>query len=310
MNVLVIGEFSETVRGRIAACFPAGWTVRVTGPEEAGAFLGEAEAVIPEHVRVDGAFLDRAPRLKMVQTGAGYDNVDVAACTGRGVWVCNAAGVNASAVAEHVMALMLSWYRNIPLLDRYMKGGGTGVPDYAGGELVGRTVGIVGLGHIGRRVAGYCGALGMRVLGWSRRGDAPPCGEAADLDRIWAESDVVTLHVPLNADTFHLVDRGVLERMRREALLINTARGGVVCEADLTQALARRQIAGACLDVYEEEPLPAESPLRRLPNVILTPHTAGYPDGARFHAGRYRFFAENIRRQAEGLTPENPVNDV
>ena len=305
MKVAVIGSFPAETRVRIRACFPADWELCVGPAEET--FLGDADAVIPEHVRVDGNFLDRAPRLRMVQTGAGYDNVDLAECTSRGVLVCNAAGVNAAAVAEHTMAMLLCWYKNLLPLDRSLREGGE-LPDYAGAELAGKTVGVVGLGAIGKKVARYCGAFDMRVLGYSRRPAALPGVELVDLDTLYRESDVVTLHVPLTGETRHLVGQAAFGKMKREALLINTSRGAVVDEVQLITALREHTIGGACLDVFEEEPLPADSPLRTLPNVILTPHTAGLPDGVRFHEKRYRFFARNIARAFAGETPEHLRN--
>lgn len=305
MKVAVIGGFPAATRARIRACFPADWELCIGPVEEA--FLREADAVIPEHVRVDGAFLDRAPKLRMVQTGAGYDNVDLAECARRGILVCNAAGVNAAAVAEHTMAMLLCWYKNLLPLERSLRDGGE-VPDYAGAELAGKTVGVVGLGAIGRKVARYCDAFGMRVLGYSRHPVELPGVEPVDLGTLYRESDVVTLHVPLTGETRHLVGKEAFAKMKPGALLINTSRGAVVDEARLIAALREHTIGGACLDVFEEEPLPAGSPLRTLPNVLLTPHTAGLPDGVKFHEKRYRFFARNIARAFAGETPENLRN--
>lgn len=305
MKVAVIGSFPAETEKRMRACFPAEWELCIGSVEEA--FLREADAVIPEHVRVDRAFLARAPKLRMVQTGAGYDNVDLAECARRGILVCNAAGVNAAAVAEHTMAMLLCWYKNIVPLDRSLREGGE-MPDYTGSELAGKTVGVVGLGAIGRKVARYCAAFDMRVLGWSRRPPELPGVEPVNLDTLYRESDVVTLHVPLNGDTRRMVGQEAFARMKPGALLINTSRGGVVDEAQLIAALREHTIGGACLDVFEEEPLPDDSPLRTLPNVLLTPHTAGLPDGVKFHEKRYRFFARNIARAFVGETPENLRN--
>lgn len=279
-------------------------------PEEAPERLTRAEAMIPEHVRVDGAFLERAPRLRLVQTGAGYDHVDLAACTRRGVWVCNAPGINAAAVAEHTMAL-LAFYKNVPYLDSFMKQGREerGLC-YAGGGLAGKTVGVVGTGHIGARVAACCRTFGMEVLGYSRRNRGGPGIEPAGLEELLRRRDEVSLHVSLTEQTRGLIGAGELARMKPTAVLINTTRGGVVDKGALVDALKGGQIAGACLDVYEQEPLPAASPLRGLKNVILTPHTAGLPDGIRFDAERYRFFAENIRRVQDGQVPEHALNTV
>ena len=118
----------------------------------------------------------------------------------------------------------------------------------------------------------------------------------------------VTVHLPLTDETRHLIGREAFARMKADSLFVNTARGGIVSERDLIEALETRQIGGACLDVFEEEPLSADSPLRRLPNVILTPHTAGLPDGVKFHAKRYAFFARNIEKTLSGLEPEHALN--
>ena len=309
MKVLIAGAVEDCAKDRLAACFPADWTVRVTGPEVPAEALCDADALIPEHLRVDAALLDKAPKLRFVQTGAGYDNVDLAACTARGVQVCSAPGVNANAVAEHVMAFLLCWYKNLLYLDGFMKSGrSAGELRYTGAELSGKTIGLVGLGHVGRAVAAYCRAFDMRVLGCSPRPFELDGVEPRDLDSLLRESDIVSLHLPLKDDTRHLIDARVLESMKPDALLINTSRGAVVDEAALAEALRAGRIGGACLDVYEDEPLPEDSPLRRLPNVILTPHTAGFPDGVQFHKKRYAFFAQNIRRFFEGGIPEGRRN--
>lgn len=311
MHVVVVGDFPPDVRERIRAAFPCRWEIHIVTKNEVWDFLQKADVIIPEHFTVDDHVLDQAPGLVMIQTGSGFDNVDVAACTKRGIRVCNAAGVNAAAVAEHVMALMLGWYKNLPYLDRFMKEHrDQGELCYSGSELFGKTIGIIGLGRIGQRVAGYCRAFGMRIMAAEHGNPAPPYVERVEVDQLYAQSSVITVHVPLNASTYHMIDGEAFGKMRNDALFINTARGAVVKEADLIQALEEGKIAGACLDVYEQEPLAVHSPLRDLPNVILTPHTAGLPDGVRFHAGRYHFFADNIGRVENGMIPENALNDV
>ena len=307
MNLVIIGRFPADTAARIRGFFPPDWKVALTGPD--GPCLRDAEALIPEHLPVSAAFLDRAPKLRIIQTGAGSDNVDLAECTRRGILVCSAAGVNAAAVAEHTMALILGWFKNIVYLDTFLKSRRDSRElCYSGGELLGKTAGIIGLGAIGQRVAALCQAFGMNVLGYSRH---PKCIQGVEnvrLEELLERSDVVSLHVPATPETRHLMDRQAFQRMKPSAVLVNTARGSVVHEADLIEALCRRQIAGACLDVYEEEPLPQDSLLRALPNVLLTPHTAGYPDGVKLHAGRYSFFAGNLQRAWRGELPENLLN--
>lgn len=309
MNLLIIGDYPVATQARMRAAFPAEWQITIAAPDACASHLADAEAVIPEHVLVDDAFLAQAPRLRFVQVGAGYDNVDLAACTRRGVQVCNATGLNADAVAEHVMALLLCHYKNICSLNQFMHTGCSApLPDYHGGELSGRTLGLVGLGHIGRAVAVRAQAFGLRVLGWSYRPIDVPGVEFVLLSQLFAESDIVSLHVPLKANTRHLIDDAALAQMKPGALLINTARGGLIDEAALARALQRGTLSGACLDVFAEEPLPADSPLRQLDNVILTPHTAGYPDGPKFHAKRIAYFAANIQRWLAGDEPQGKLN--
>lgn len=309
MNLLIIGDYPVATQARMRAAFPAEWQLTIAAPDACAPHLADAEAVIPEHVLVDDAFLAQAPRLRFVQVGAGYDNVDLAACSRRGVQVCNAAGLNADAVAEHVLALLLCHYKNICRLDRFMHAGGTSpLPDYRGGELAGRTLGLVGLGHIGRAVAARAQAFGLRLLGWSYRPIQVPGVTPVPLSQLFAESDIVSLHVPLTDDTRQLIDAAALAQMKPTSLLINTARGGLVEEQALVHALQHGTLGGACLDVFADEPLPAESPLRALDNVILTPHTAGYPDGPKFHEKRSAFFAANIQRWLKGDEPQGKLN--
>ena len=254
MHLLIIGDYPVATRARMRVVFPAEWQLTIAAPDACAPHLADAEAVIPEHVLVDDAFLAQAPRLRFVQVGAGYDNVDLAACSRRGVQVCNSAGLNADAVAVRAQA------------------------------------------------------FGLRVLGWSYRPIEIPGVAPVSLSQLFAESDIVSLHVPLKANTRHLIDDVALAQMKPGALLINTARGGLIDEAALVRALQRGTISGACLDVFAEEPLPAESSLRQLDNVILTPHTAGYPDGPKFHAKRIAYFAANIQRWLAGDEPQGKLN--
>jgi D-3-phosphoglycerate dehydrogenase len=290
--------------------FPKDWTVDIVTPEDAAAFLRDADVVIPEHIRVDSAFLDKAPNLKLVQTGAGYDNVDVEECTRRGIWAANAAGVNAAAVAEHVLAFILAWFKNIPCLDGFMKSKEDEARlFYTGSELEGKTIGVFGVGAVGKKVARYCNALNMRVIGHNRRPiETEEKIEMVTKETLYRESDVLTLHIPLNDQTRYIIDASVFKAMKDTAVLINTSRGPIVRERELIEALKNKTIAGACLDVFDKEPLSLDSPLRDLKNVLLTPHTAGMPDGLKFHKKRYRFFLDNITAVMEGKAPDSALN--
>lgn len=310
MKIVIVGEFSQISRRQIRSVFPTDWQLAFVTPDEVGAEIGDAEVIIPEHVVIDGPFLKRAQHLKLVQTGAGYDNVDIEACTAGGVFVANAAGINAAAVAEHVLGFILCWYKKLIMLDGIMKAGAYGV-DYGGAELAGKVVGIIGLGNIGRQVGRYARALGMQVLGYDiRPPDTDTLVEAVDFKTLLKRSDVVTLHIFLNSQSHHLISRVELEMMKPAALLINTSRGPVVDESALIEALRSKKIGGACLDVFETEPLPADSSLRKLDNVILSPHTAGMPDGLKFHKKRYEYFVENIKRVSAKRAPLNALNRI
>jgi D-3-phosphoglycerate dehydrogenase len=310
MKIVIIGYFTEYSRSCITPQFPKDWTIDIVTPENAATSLHDADVVIPEHIRVDSVFLNKAPNLKLVQTGAGYDNVDIEECTRRGIWAANAAGINAVAVAEHVLAFILAWFKNIPYLDEFMKSKEDETRlFYTGSELAGKTIGIFGTGAIGKNVARYCNALNMRVIGHNRR----PIGtegkiEMVTKDTLYRESDILTVHLPLNDQTRHIIDASVFKAMKDTAILINTSRGPIVHEQELIEALKNKTIAGACLDVFDKEPLSLNSPLRDLKNVLLTPHTAGMPDGLKFHKTRYRFFLDNIMAIIEGKAPASALN--
>ena len=309
MKVVIIGLFPDTAKDRIRRSFPCAWDVRIVVPEEAEQELTDADVLIPEHIRIDDEILRKAPKLKLVQTGAGYDNVDLHACTMHGVQVCNAAGVNANAVAEHVLAFILCWYKNIAKLDKALKtGSDEGGFSYCGAELTGKTIGLVGFGHVGKKVAKYCNAFHMNVLVYSHRPIEAAGIEQRDLDSLVRDSDIVSLHVPLTEQTRHMINADVLAKMKSDAVLINTSRGGVVDEPQLLHALQKGQIGGACLDVFEDEPLRPDHPFRSLENVILTPHTAGLPDGVKYHRKRYDFFVRNIKRVMNNEIPDCRIN--
>ena len=314
MKILLVGYFTDTAKLNVARCFPENWDIVIVPPgKEMLQHIENCQIIIPEHIKVDRSLLSIAKKLKLVQTGAGFDNVDIDACTQRGIWVANAAGVNARAVAEHVMALLLSYYKNIPFLDSFMKNRlAESQLDYTGSELQGKTIGIIGLGAIGKKVAEFCRVFDMNVLAYARNAAQQSDGlvKMADFDTLVSASDIISVHLSLNQQTKQLIDKAVFKKMKNTALFINTARGGIVNERDLIAALKNRDIAGACLDVFEAEPLPADSELRNLGNVILTPHTAGMPDGRKFHKKRYNFFVNNIKRIENGEEPESKLNHL
>jgi D-3-phosphoglycerate dehydrogenase / 2-oxoglutarate reductase len=244
--------------------------------------MTSARDEVPDQYKGTSALIQRCPELLVISTsGAGYDPVDVAACTAAGVLVVNQSGANAEAVAEHVVAMMLSLSKNIPQTDRSLRTQrGVDREAFKGRNAQGRTVGIIGLGEVGRRVARICGrGLEMQVLAYDpyiTQADFQARGAmAVSLDELLAQADYVTIHCPYNADTKGLIGRRELALMQPEAYLITTARGGIVDEDALADALVAGQLAGAGIDVWNVEPPPLDHRLLTFDNVIATYHTAG-----------------------------------
>jgi phosphoglycerate dehydrogenase-like enzyme len=314
VKILIVGYFTKISKENIIGYFPADWNVVMVSPgSEMLQHIENCHVIIPEHINVDSELLSIAKNLKLVQTGAGFDNIDINACTRFGVWAANAAGINAQAVAEHVMAMMLSYYKNISFLNDFMKNRMDEKQlDYTGSELKDKTIGIIGFGAVGKKLAVFCKAFEMKVLAYSRSGVIPSGSfvKMTNFEDIIQVSDIVSVHTALNQQTKHIIDQAVFKKMKKSALFINTARGGIVNEKDLIEALRNKDISGACLDVFESEPLSFDSELRDFSNVILTPHTAGMPDGFKFHKKRYDFFIDNIKRVENGEEPKNKLNQL
>jgi glyoxylate reductase len=227
--------------------------------------------------RIDADLLAVSPRLRVVSSySVGLDHIDLAAATARGIPVGFTPGVLTETTAELALGLLLATARRIVEADRQVRSGGwTRAWDPAGllgRDLHGATLGVIGLGAIGRAVATRASALGLRVLGWSRTRRELPGVEFASLDALLERSDFVSVHVALTPGTRGLLGAAALARMRRGAILVNTARGGIVDEDALADALRSGRLGGAALDVFAREPLPAGSPLLDVPNLILTPH--------------------------------------
>lgn len=264
------------------------------------AFLDGCPAAIVGLERVDETLLAQCPTLRFIaKYGVGLDNIDLDACARHGVRVGWRAGVNAAAVAELALAMAIGFRRNLFREARNMtagiwhKDGGFGLAE--------TTVGIIGLGHVGRCFAGLLRGMGARVLANDIVDIADCCAtagiEAASLDRLLAEADIVSLHVPLTAQTRNMVDAAFLRRMRCDAVLINTARGQVVDPDDLLQALQAGIIGGAALDVFDSEP-PDRPGLLAHPAVVATPHVAGNSNEAVIAMGRAALAALDEMRAA------------
>lgn len=282
-----------------------------TGPDAMRALCREAEAVIVRQKLPDD-LLDHAPRLlAAVRHGVGVDLIPVEACTAHGVLVANVPGANADAVAEFLVAQMLAVARHVEAMHAEHLARGWGAArarSEAATELRGKTLGILGVGAIGSRLAEIA-ALGfrMRVLGYRRNpAGLPPHVTYADLPDLFAESDYVALACPLTPETRGIVSAPLLARMKPTAWLLNVARGPVVDEAALLDALRARRIGGAALDVYWQQPLAADHPLRSLDNVLLTPHTAGLTRESVVEMSRVA--AEEVVRILRGERPKNFIN--
>jgi glyoxylate reductase len=319
----------------------AGWTVYVTRriPEEALRLLRQRadvrlwdceEPPVPRDVllreaesadgilsllteRIDEEVLAAATRLRVVSNMAvGYDNVDVPACTRRGVAVCNTPDVLTETTADLAFALLLATARRLVEAERYIRAGrwSTWSPlQLVGQDVHGRTIGIVGAGRIGTAVARRALGFGMRIL-YAARGAKPELdalgAERRDLDSLLREADFVTLHVPLTEQTRHLIGRRELRRMKPSAVLINTARGPVVDEAALVQALREGWIWAAGLDVFEHEPIGPDHPLLALPNVVALPHVGSASVATRTRMATLA--AENLLAVLDGRRPPHVVN--
>jgi (S)-sulfolactate dehydrogenase len=248
----------------------------------AAALAGARALIVRNRTKVDAELIAHAPRLEAVgRLGVGLDNIDLAACKARGIAVYPATGANDVAVVEYAIGAMLTLLRGAFSATGAVIAGEWPRTKLLGREACGKQLGIVGFGAIGRKVGAAASALGMRVVAhdpYVPPGDKAWTEVAAlDLDTLLRESDVVTLHVPLTADTKNLLDRARIARMKRGAILINVARGGVLDEAAVADALRSGALGGAALDVFEHEPLSKERgrDFAGCPNLILTPHIGG-----------------------------------
>lgn len=274
--------------------------------------VSAAKDELPRHWFVDEALLARCPALLCASSGgAGYDTVDVAACTRAGVAVVNQAGANAVSVAEHAFGLMLAVSRRIAESDRRLRGErGYAREDLMGREISGKVLGLVGLGHIGTQAARIARGFDMTVLASDPLLDpaeiAARGATAVDLDTLLGASDVVSLHCPRQRDTLNLMGAREFSLMKRGAIFVSTARGGIHDEAALYEALRCDHLGGAGLDVWQTEPPPLDAPLLTLPNVVATFHTGGVSHEARRNVAAMA--ADQIVTLLSGRRPPRLVN--
>ena len=281
-------------------------------PEELLKIIPEYDALmIRSGTQVTQTVIEAGTKLKIIgRAGVGVDNVDVAAATKKGVVVVNSPEGNTIAAAEHAIALMMSLSRHVPQANESIKAGKWERKKFTGVEVYKKTLGVVGLGKIGSHVASVGQALGMKILAYDpfisqERADQLGC-RLVDLDLLFSESDYITLHIPRTKDTENLIDAATLDKMKPTARLVNCARGGIINEADLAEALKAGKIAGAAVDVFASEPL-GESPLCEIDNnLILTPHLGASTAEAQTNVAVD--VAEQIRDVLLGLPARSAVN--
>lgn len=291
-----------------------GYTVEL-GYDLDDAALGEQlegvhALIVRSATTVTEAHLDNAPELRIIaRAGIGVDNVDIDAATERGIQVVNAPTGGVQAVAEHTLALAFALVRDLPATDRSTRVGAWPKAGYAGGELTGKTLGIIGLGRIGTAVAKRAMTLGLEVIAYD------PFVAAGELEGLDVElaplkvcldrGDIVTIHTPLTDETRGMFDEGLLRHLEG-GYLINCARGGIVDEVALAKLLAAGHLEGAALDVFEDEPLSADHPLCEQDRAILTPHIAGSSERAQRTIARS--VASQVIAALEGASVDHPVN--
>ena len=280
--------------------------------EEVAEAIADADIVLCNKTLLDSHTLRLAKQLKYIGIFAtGYNNIDVDYCRAHGITVCNAGSYSTQSVAQQTFALILAYYNQIAAYDRYVKDGRwkrspTFSPFvYPLNELMGKTLGIVGLGAIGQEVAVIANAFKMRVIGYNRSVKNVPNVEQVSFERLLSESDIVSVHCPLNADSEDLFNKDTFSKMKKGSLFVNTARGGVVVEQDLYDTLESEHLGGACLDVLRVEPMEEDCLLMEAKNCIITPHVAWAPLETRQRL--MGIVADNIRNFLNG-TPTHVVS--
>ena len=278
--------------------------------EEIASLLPKAQAlVIRSATSISVETLEKAPNLKyVIRAGEGTDNIDKKACEAKGVKVSNTPGANNNSAAEHAIALMMSALRKTPIANSSMKSGKWEKPLFTGNELAGKKIGIVGFGRIGQIVAKRLAGFDVDVLFYDpfiQSSDLSYAKAAKDLDHVFSESDIVTIHVPLMEQTKNLITKDQLNLMKSDSFLINAARGGIVNEEDLFDILKNNKIKAAAFDVFATEPLEEDSKLRTLENLILTPHIGASTQEAQVRVGQMV-----IHQLNEFFVNNNLLNEV
>ena len=281
-------------------------------PEELKEIIGRYEAlIVRSSTKVTAEVIERAERLKVIgRAGTGVDNIDVEAATKKGIVVMNTPGGNAMAAAEHTLALLLAIARNIPQAAASMRERKWEKKRFVGVEVQDKTLGVIGLGNIGRIVATKAQGLGMRVIAYdpyiSRELALQKGIEMVDLEELFRRSDIVTVHVPKTKETEGMIDREAISRMKDGVMIINCARGGIVDEEALAEACRQGKVRAAAVDVFTEEPPPADHPLLDLDNVVCTPHLGASTSEAQLNVAKA--IAQQVVEFLTTGTVRNAVN--
>ena len=308
LRVSIVTNAKEDTKAYTDRIFPSDMEVLLQTEQEMLDDIANIDVLIPGHITVGAELIAKAKSLKLIHCGTGYNNVDLDAASKQGAYVAVTPNVAAQSVAELVFAMLLTLSKRINTFDATMKSGGWKTTDFINvPELKGKNFGVVGFGNIGKASARIARGFGMNIIAHDPHIEInEPDVRSVSFDELLAESDYITLHVLLTPETKGLMSTPQFEKMKDTGVVINASRGPVVDEAAIIDALKNGKIGGACLDVFEKEPLAADSALRSLDNLILTPHIAYCANEAL--AGRYQFFADNCSLVGSGQQPNMAVN--
>jgi D-3-phosphoglycerate dehydrogenase len=313
MNILVADDIAELGIRKLQEIPEVVVDVRTGLSEnELVDIIGRYDALlVRSQTKVTAAVIDAGERLKVIgRAGVGVDNIDVHAATLRGILVVNAPDGNTISAAEHTFAMMIALARHIPQAHQVTKSGVWDRKSFLGVELRGKTLAVIGLGRIGTEVAKRAQAFGMEVIGYDPFLTAERATELGIVKATFEDAikngDFITVHTPLTKETRHLIGREAFEKMKPGVRIVNCARGGIIDEYALAEALEQGKVAGAAIDVFEEEPVPSEHPLLKLPNVVVTPHLGASTIEAQVTVAVE--VAEEVGRILQGLPFYNAVN--
>ncbi len=317
-QVACLDVWADAVRAEVRRVAPPDFQLHFASSYDAAhqrALAGQADCIVAGFATVDAALVDAAPRLRAVQKwGIGIDAIDLQALRARGIGLGIAAGSNAGPVAELAIALMLAVYRRLPYVQRNLREGRwvTSEMRETCYQITGKTVGLVGFGHIGRMLARRLAGFDARILYYDpQRADAATeaalKAEYRPLEELLPQSDILSLHLPLNTHTAKCVGAAFLARMKDGAVLVNTARGGLVDEPALVEALRSGRLRGAGLDAFAQEPPPADDPLLHMEQVVCTPHIGGGVFDNVAPVARHVFGNLHRMLQGEALPPGDLV---